>query len=101
MPSHIVMTNSPTTRKHAKYDILVPHLHGVGWNTLPPIIVTVGIRGAIHQPSIDHLLDLDIPTTKIKTLVGNIAQTPSSIAHTLYSTNHNLGKHRAQVPLNY
>ena len=32
------------THKHDKYDIIIPHLQRLGWTTLPPIIITVGMR---------------------------------------------------------
>ena len=30
------------------------HLQSLGWNALPPIILTTGTRGAIHQPIVWH-----------------------------------------------
>ena len=50
------------TCKHTKYDTLVPQLQQLGWNTLPPLILRMGIRSIFHKSSIDILKDGEIPT---------------------------------------
>src|SRR6202022_2347384 len=60
------------THKHNKYDPLITTLRANGWNTNPLITVTAGVRGTIHENSIEQLTNLKIPKTHIKTLMKNI-----------------------------
>jgi hypothetical protein len=46
-------------------------LQNKGWKTNP---LTAGVRGAIHEYSIDQLKQLKIPKNSIKTLMKNIHQ---------------------------
>ena len=43
------------------------------WNTLPPIIIITSIKGAIYQPSITHLLDMEIHQIKVQTFMEAIS----------------------------
>lgn len=38
-----------TTHKHAKYDVLISHCHQLKKQILPPLMVTKGIKGTIHN----------------------------------------------------
>jgi hypothetical protein len=67
------LSNTTNTHKHTKYDVIVPHLHQLGWHTIPSLILAVGIHEIIHQPPIDHLLDLDIACTKVKSLMESVS----------------------------
>lgn len=51
--------------KHAKHGIIIPHLRQLGWQTLPPLIITPCVCGAIHHSSMNKLCDLGIPQIKI------------------------------------
>ena len=62
------------TQKHAKYDPLINNIQNKGWKTNPLITITIGVRGAIHEQSINQLANLKIPKTSIKTLMKNIHQ---------------------------
>jgi hypothetical protein len=62
------------TQKHAKYDPLINTIRSKGWKMKPLITITAGVRGAIHEQSINKLNDLDIPKTNIKNLMKNIHQ---------------------------
>ena len=43
------------THKHFKYDPFINTLQNKGWKTNPLITITAGVRGAIHEHSIDQL----------------------------------------------
>ena len=62
------------THKHNKYDPLITMIKNNGWKTNPLITITAGVRGAIHEHSIEQLTSLHIPKTHIKTLMKNIHQ---------------------------
>ena len=62
------------TQKHVKYDPLINAIRNKGWKTKPLITITAWVRGAIHEQSINKLVDLNIPKTNIKNLVKNIHQ---------------------------
>jgi hypothetical protein len=62
------------TQKHAKYDTLNRAIHNKGWKTNPIITITTGVRGAIHEHSIQKLVDLKIPKPNIKKLMNDIHQ---------------------------
>jgi hypothetical protein len=62
------------THKHTKYDPLITTLRANGWKTNPLITITTGVRGAIHENSIEQLTNLKIPKPHIKTLMKNIHQ---------------------------
>ena len=62
------------TQKHAKYDPLISSIQDKWWKTIPLITITVGVRGAIHEQTMDKLSNLKIPKTSIKTLVKEIHQ---------------------------
>ena len=65
------------TQKHAKYDPLINAIRNKGGKTNPLITITSGVRGAIHEQSIDKLADLWIPKSNIKTLMKSIHQNVS------------------------
>ena len=60
--------------KHTKYDPLINIIQNQGWKTNPLIIITVGVRGDIHEQSINKLTNLKISKSSIKTLIKNIHQ---------------------------
>ena len=62
------------TQKHIKYDPLNHAIHNIGWKTNPVITITAGVRGAIHEHSIQKLTDLKIPKPNIKKLMKDIHQ---------------------------
>ena len=62
------------TQKHNKYDPLTNTIQNNGWTTNPLITITAGVRGAIHEHSIDKLKQLKIPNSSIKTLMKDIHQ---------------------------
>ena len=51
------------THKHTKYDPLIITLQNNGWKTNPLITITAGVRGAIHETSIEQLTNLKVPKT--------------------------------------
>jgi hypothetical protein len=52
--------------KEDKYNSLVNAIRAHGWNIRPLIVITVGVRGAIHTRSVELLENLHIPTSLIK-----------------------------------
>jgi hypothetical protein len=62
------------THKHNKYDPLINIIGISGWKTNPLITITTGVRGVIHEHSINKLANLKIPKQTIKTLMQNIHQ---------------------------
>jgi hypothetical protein len=61
-------------QKHSKYDPLNHAIHNKGWKTNPVITIIAGVRGAIHEHSIQKLKDLKIPKSNIKKLMKDIHQ---------------------------
>lgn len=57
-----------------KYDPLISHIQSTGWKTNPLITITAGVRGAIHEHSINKLNDLKIPKPNIKKLMKDMHQ---------------------------
>jgi hypothetical protein len=62
------------THKHTKYDPLINNIQNVGWKTNPLITITTGVRGAIHEYSIEQLTKLKIPKSNIRTLMKILPQ---------------------------
>ena len=62
------------THKHTKYDPLINNIQNNGWETNPFVTITVGVRGAIHENSLDKLTNLKIPKPNIKILMKDIHQ---------------------------
>ena len=62
------------TQKHTKYDPLINVQQNKCWKMNPLITIIAGVRGAIHEQSIEKLADLKIQKTSIKTLMKNIHQ---------------------------
>jgi hypothetical protein len=62
------------THKHDKYDPLINNIRSKGWKTNPLITITAGVRGAIHEHSINQLINLKIPKANVKNLMKNIHQ---------------------------
>ena len=71
---HDIFPEQALMQKHTKYDPLINTLQNQGWKTNPLITITVGVRGAIHEQSINHLTNLKIPKTSIKIFMKNIHQ---------------------------
>ena len=62
------------TNKHTKYDPLINNVENYGWKTNPLITITAGVRGGIHEHSIEQLDKLELPKSSIKSLMKNIHQ---------------------------
>jgi hypothetical protein len=62
------------THKHAKYDPLNNIIQNKGWKTNHLITITAGVRGAIHEHSIENLTKINIPKSNIKKLMKDIHQ---------------------------
>jgi hypothetical protein len=60
------------THKHTKYDPLINTIQSKGWKVNPLITITAGVRGAIHEHSIEKLTKLKIPKHNIKSLMKKI-----------------------------
>ena len=54
--------------------ILINTIQNNGWKINPLIFITVGVRGVIHEHSINKLANLKISDSNIKTLMKNIYQ---------------------------
>ena len=52
----------------------MPYETKAGKQTPFSLAITVGVRGVVHEQSIEKLVDLKIPKTNIKTLMKNIHQ---------------------------
>ena len=53
-------------------DTINTTIQNTGWQTNPLITITAGVRGAIHEHSINKLVNMKIPKSTIKTLMKNI-----------------------------
>ena len=51
--------------KEDKYNPSINTLRAQGWNIRPLIVITVGVKGAIHTRSVELLENLHIPTSQI------------------------------------
>jgi hypothetical protein len=71
---HDKFPDQALTHKHDKYDPLIYTIQNQGWKTNPLITITAGVRGAIHEHSINKLVNLKIPKSIIKILMKNIHQ---------------------------
>ena len=60
--------------KHTKYDPLITNIQNYGWKTTPLITIIAGVRGAIHEHSIEQLNKLKLPKSSINTLMKYIHQ---------------------------
>ena len=60
--------------KEDKYNPLVDAVRAHGWNIRPLIVITTGVRGAIHTRSIKLLENPHIPTSLIKKTMKTIRQ---------------------------
>lgn len=88
------------TCEHAKHDILIPHLRQLGWQALPPLIITVArIIGTIHNSSINTLKDLDIPTHKLNRSCNISHSMPLNTSRVWSLINENSKTTRIQLPL--
>jgi hypothetical protein len=72
-----------------------------GWKTNPLITITEGVKGAIHEHSVNKLTNLKIQKQVIKTLMQNIHQ--NVIKHLTYlilnKKNWKTNKHPSPPPL--
>ena len=71
---HVRFPKQTLTKKHEKYDPLINTIRNKGWKTNPLITITVRVKGAIHEQSINKLINLKIPKTSIKNFMKNIHQ---------------------------
>jgi hypothetical protein len=72
MYCHDKFHDQALTHKHTKLDSLINTIQNKGWQTNPLIIITTGVRGAIHEHSLNNLANLKIPKATIKTLIKNM-----------------------------
>lgn len=63
-----------TTQKLHKFKNLILHLQNIGWQTLPPIVITFSIHNTIHQPLVNLLFDLHILKPLMANLFANTVQ---------------------------
>ena len=68
---HDIFPEQALMHKHTKYDPLITTIQNNGWKTNPLVTITVGVRGAIYEHSIDKLTKLKIPKNNIKSLMKN------------------------------
>ena len=108
-PSHIVQfieftychdrfPEQAIARKHSKYDPLNHAIHNNGWKTNPIITITAGVRGAIHEHSIQKLTDMKIPKPNIKKLMKDIHQNAIKYLTYLVLNKRKLDNKQATVP---
>ena len=64
----------------------------------PLITITAGVRGAIHEHSIDKLSNLKIPKNSIKTLMKNIHQNAIKYLTYLVLNKRKLENKQATIP---
>lgn len=64
---------------HTKYDVLIPHLQHLGWQSLSSLILTLRIHSTVHF-SITKLHDLDIPQSKLWALLKTISLKCNQVA---------------------
>ena len=74
MYCHDRFPDQALTHKHNKYDPLISAIQDKGWQTNLLITITTGVRGPIHEHSINKLAHLEIPKITIKTFMKNIHQ---------------------------
>ena len=60
------------THNHTKYDPLINTIHNNGWKVNPLFTITAGVRGAVHEHSIEKLTKLKIPKANIKSLMKKL-----------------------------
>ena len=60
------------THKHTKYDTLIHNIRNNGWKINALITITTGVRGGIHEHSLEQLNNLKLPKSSIKTLMNNL-----------------------------
>ena len=85
-------------RKHTKYDSLNHAIHNNGWKINPIITITAGVRGAIHEHSIQKLTDLKIPKSNIKKLMKDIHQNAIKYLTYLVLNKRKLDNKQTRVP---
>ena len=86
------------THKHTKYDPLTTTLQDKGWKTNPLITITVGVRGDIHENSIEQLIKLKVLKTHTKTLMKNIHQNTIKYLTYLVLNKRKLDNKQTHVP---
>ena len=69
------------THKHTKYNPLINTIQNKGWKINPLITITTGVRGAIHEHSMDQLTKLKIPKNNIKILMKKNTRMPLNTSH--------------------
>ena len=84
---------------NTKYDPLTTTLQNKGWQTNPLITVTAGVRGAIHENSIEQLIKLKVPKTYTKTLMKNIHQNAIKYRTYLVLNKRKLDNKQTPIPL--
>ena len=69
---HDRFPNTTHSEKTTKYNPLIKTLRAAGWQVNPLITITAGVRGAIHEQSIEDPEKLKIPKSKIKILMKHL-----------------------------
>jgi hypothetical protein len=87
------------THKHAKYDPLNNTIQNNGWKINPLITITAGVRGAIHEHSIEKLTRINIPKSSIKKLMKDIHQNAIKYLTYLVLNKRKLDNKQNPVPL--
>ena len=98
---HDIFLEQARSHKHAKHDPLITTLHNNGWETNPLITITAGVRGAIHENSIEQLINLKIPKTYTKTLMKNIHRNAIKYLIYLVLNKRKLDNKQNHAPLPY
>ena len=86
------------THKPTKYDPLFSTIQNKGWKTNPSITITAGVRGAIHEHSIDQLNKMKISKANIKTLMKSIHQNAIKYLAYLVLNTRKLNNRQLPVP---
>ena len=85
-------------QKHTKYDPLINAIQNNGWKTNPLITITAGVRGAIHEHSIEKLNNLKIPKANIKNLMKSLHHNAIKYLTYLILNKRKLDNKRSPVP---
>ena len=85
--------------KHSEYDPLIHNIQNKGWRTNPLITITVGVRGAIHEHSLEQRIKLKLPKSSIRSLMKNLHHNAIKYLTYLFLNKRKLDNKRKPVPL--
>lgn len=110
LPIHISMSNFikftycndifltfATLLKIHKFSSLLVDIQLLGWQVPPPIVITMGICGAIHNPSINSSTDLTILPMTIKKTHDQFQPHCHQIPHLPFLNKRKLDKCQARI----